>query len=502
MRGFIMANPDRANKFFASRPTEWWEKQGEKKALATFHEAAEKVPAYQDFLKKNGVENHEKIQTIEDFKKYVPVTTKENYIFHYDLDERLLEPYSNLFTLATTSGTTGEPVFWPRNSFQDKMTSLYFEMMAQNIWQTQKKATLIIVCFSLGNYIAGELNSWFWKDIALRNKGLLTVATPGSDLEGTLVVVKKFINHYDQIIFGGYPYFFKLFLDTGEKAGIDWKKHNIKFFYGGEGMSWDFRQNLINKFSREPKELNNIVDVYGTADAGGISYGNCLTSLIQEFIVSKKNLQTKILGKERQVVSLTQLNTSAYFVEEKDENLVITFRGAVPLIRYNILDIGGIVPFKKVLEIFQEEGVDLLNKLKERAPYFKSFTQPFLFVEGRESCISLDGANVFPTTIQDIIDKSSHFASFKLSKKADENGDWRFYVYLELKSDKNITKEEEAKLKEDYKHLILNVLLTRNHDFKRSYEDNPELCVPRIEIRRFGEDEFKLSKSGKIKFVI
>ena len=497
-----MSNPDRANKFFASRSTEWWEKQGEKKALNTFHEAAEKVSAYKDFLKKNGIENHEKIQTIEDFKKYVPVTTKENYIFHYDLNERLLEPYSNFFTLATTSGTTGEPVFWPRNSFQDKMTSLYFEMMARNIWQTQKKSTLVVVCFSLGNYIAGELNSWFWKDIALRNKGLLTVATPGSDLEGTLVVAKKFIDHYDQIIFGAYPYFFKLFLDTGEKNGINWKKYNIKFYYGGEGMSRDFRQNLINKFAKEPKELNNIVDVYGTADAGGISYGNCLTSLIQEFIVSNKNLQTKILGKERNVVSLTQLNTSAYFVEEKDENLIITFRGSVPLIRYNIQDIGGIVPFKKVLEIFREEGVDILNELKEKAPYFKPYAQPFLFVEGRESCISLDGANVFPTTIQDIIDKSSHFTSFKLSKKTDENGDWRFYVYLELKEDKNITQEEEVKLKEDYKHLILNVLLTRNHDFKRSYEDNSELCIPRIEIRKFGEDEFKLSKSGKVKFII
>lgn len=374
-------------------------------------------------------------------------------------------------------------------------------MMGRNIWQTQKKSTLIVVCFSLGNYIAGELNTWFWKDIALRNKGLMTVATPGSDLEGTLAVVKKFIGHYDQIIFGGYPYFFKLFLEAGEDEGINWKKYDVKFYYGGEGMSYTFRKNLIEKFAQNPKELNNIVDVYGSADAGGISYGNCLTALIQNYIIVNKKIQTKILGKERDIVSLTQLNTSAYFVEEKDESLIITFRGSIPLVRYDIKDIGGIIPFKKVLEIFKNEKIDLLEQLSIQAPYFKPYTQPFLFVEGRENCISFDGANVFPATIQSVIDKSPHFSNFKISKKTDENGNLGFYVYLELKRDINVG-QEETRLKDDYQKLILNVLLSQNHDFKRSYEDNPNLCTPRIEIRRFGEDEFKLSKSGKVKFII
>jgi phenylacetate-CoA ligase len=54
---------------------EWWEREGEKKALVTFHQAAQRVPAYKDFLKKHNV-NPEKVVTIEDFKQFVPVMTK------------------------------------------------------------------------------------------------------------------------------------------------------------------------------------------------------------------------------------------------------------------------------------------------------------------------------------------------------------------------------------------------------------------------------------------
>jgi len=168
MQKFIMSNPDRALKFFASRSAEWWERRGEKKALQTFHATAERVPAYKDFLKKHGITDHTKIQTLEDFKKYVPLLTKENYILAYDLKERLAVPYEDLFTISTSSGTMDKPIYWPRTAFQDKMTSRYFELIFRDVYQIHKLSTLAIVAFSLGNYIAGELVNFVVKDIALR----------------------------------------------------------------------------------------------------------------------------------------------------------------------------------------------------------------------------------------------------------------------------------------------------------------------------------------------
>ncbi|MGZ4926149.1 MAG: hypothetical protein ACXV4B_06825, partial [Halobacteriota archaeon] len=59
---------------------DFWEKGGERLALSSFHETAQKVPAYRDFLLKHGLEDHRQVKTIEDFKEMVPVMDKESYV--------------------------------------------------------------------------------------------------------------------------------------------------------------------------------------------------------------------------------------------------------------------------------------------------------------------------------------------------------------------------------------------------------------------------------------
>jgi len=503
MQKFIMSNPDRALKFFASRSAEWWEKQGEKKALQTFHEAAEKVPAYKDFLRKGGIKNHNKIQTIEDFKKYVPITTKENYILAYDLKDRLVVPYENLFTISTTSGTTGKPIYWPRLASQDKMVSLYYEMICRNIYQIHKIPTLFIVGYSLGNYIAGELNTFCWKEIALRNKNQVTVATSGSDIEGILEILKGFIDKYNQIIIGAYPSLFRLLLDEGEKEGINWQSYKIKWQYGGELCSTKLLEKIKKKILGEKIDYSFVLIIYGTADAGGIAFGNPFTVLLQEIINTNEKIKKKF--EEMGMIlesSLVQLNTLAYFVEGIEDYLTITSKGAVPLIRYNIKDLGKIIPFGEVIKIFNEEKIDISQLLTEKIPYYCLLKQPLLVVKGRDFGISLDGANVYPFQIEDLIETSPYFHNFKISKKELKDGSLKFVVYLELKKGKKPSQEEIEKLKKEYHDKILDQLLKINNDFRKSYQDNPKLCDPEIVIRKFQEAEFTPSNSGKIKYVI
>jgi phenylacetate-CoA ligase len=506
MQKFIMSNPDRALKFFASRSAEWWEKQGEKKALETFHEAAEKVPAYRDFLIKNGIKDHTKIQTIEDFKKYIPITTKENYILAYPFKDRLIVPYENLFTISTTSGTTGEPVYWPRLGMQDKMFSYFYEMILRNMWQIHKIPTLVIVGLSLGNYIAGELNTFCWKEIALRNKNKITVVTPGSDIEGILEILKEFIDKYEQIIIISYPSLLKLLLDEGEKEGINWQRYKIRWLYGGELCPRKLLEKIKEKILGKKIDYSFAFTAYGAADAaGGIGFANPFTVIVNELLEQYSKLKNE-LGLEREdiysEVSLCQLNTLTYFVEEVDERLTITFNGAVPLVRYNIKDIGKIIPFTQLITVFEKEKINIFEILKEKIPYYYVFKQPLLNIVGRDSAISLDGANVFPSQIAEIIESSPWFNSFKISKKILEDGNSKFVVYLELKDEKKPSQEEVEKLKIEYHDKILNYLLKINTDFRKSYHDNLKLCDPEIVIRKFRELEFAPSKSGKIKYVI
>src|SRR3989344_908292 len=61
-------------------------KSSGKKALILFHLAAQKVPAYKAFLKKNKF-NSEKVKKISDFT-FVPPMNKENYIDKYKIEDR------------------------------------------------------------------------------------------------------------------------------------------------------------------------------------------------------------------------------------------------------------------------------------------------------------------------------------------------------------------------------------------------------------------------------
>ncbi len=83
-------------------------------ALALFHQVAESVPAYQDFLVRHGVEPAG-VRTPADFAR-LPLMTKENYHSRYPLAQRCRGgQLENCDLIAVSSGSTGRPSYWPRS---------------------------------------------------------------------------------------------------------------------------------------------------------------------------------------------------------------------------------------------------------------------------------------------------------------------------------------------------------------------------------------------------
>ena len=82
-RDFWNFSVDEASQLLEQKDPDYWERKGEQLALELFHAAAERVPAYQDFLKKNQVK-HTLVKTIRDFKK-IPWINKKNYLSKYIL---------------------------------------------------------------------------------------------------------------------------------------------------------------------------------------------------------------------------------------------------------------------------------------------------------------------------------------------------------------------------------------------------------------------------------
>ncbi|MCX6712313.1 MAG: hypothetical protein NT041_01325 [Candidatus Vogelbacteria bacterium] len=67
------------HKLISSKTSSFWVKERNNRALALFHKAAEKVPAYKKFLARHKIDP-EKIKTWTDFQK-VPTVNKKNFTY-------------------------------------------------------------------------------------------------------------------------------------------------------------------------------------------------------------------------------------------------------------------------------------------------------------------------------------------------------------------------------------------------------------------------------------
>src|SRR3989338_4073383 len=171
-----------------TKDEEYWIAEGGKTALDLFHRAAEYVPAYKDFLQKSGVQ-HEKIQNILDFQKYVPVMDKEAYISQYSFDElrwHMKDAMSGV--VYSSSGTTGEPTFWLRNSYHDREAGILHGVLLQSFFRIDKYKTLFIDCFAMGIHVAGFITATAINQVARESKNdfLSTPFSKKEDIESTL----------------------------------------------------------------------------------------------------------------------------------------------------------------------------------------------------------------------------------------------------------------------------------------------------------------------------
>ena len=95
----------RVIKLIYSKKSLFWEKVRKDRTLKLFHEAAKRVPAYKDFLKKQNI-NHEKIRAFNDFQN-VPTISKDNYLREYP--QKLLNWDGSIgkpLVFTSTSGST------------------------------------------------------------------------------------------------------------------------------------------------------------------------------------------------------------------------------------------------------------------------------------------------------------------------------------------------------------------------------------------------------------
>lgn len=359
--------------------------------LALFHQAAEKIPAYRDFLAAQGVDPAA-VQSFDDFKR-LPLTTKQNYMRVYPLPQRCWGGrLEDCEMLAVSSGSTGTPMVWPRSLVHELDIAYRFEQVFQ-VFRADTRPTLAIICFALGTWVGGMYTAACCRYLALKGYSI-TLVTPGNNKPEIFRVVKELGPYYEQIVLLGYPPFIKDVIDSGRAQGISWARLRPKLVFAGEVFSEEWRSLVCSRIgSGDP--CHDTASLYGTADGGVLGNETPLSIAIRRFYAQHPDAAREAFGESR-LPTLVQYDPSSRYFELFDGSLVVSGASGVPLLRYNIADRGGILSYQEMLEKVRSAGGNPDPGPGEGdAPEL-----PFVYVFGRaDFTVSYFGANVYPENV-------------------------------------------------------------------------------------------------------
>lgn len=422
-------------KLLRTKGENFWEKLGERKALGIFHAAAQKVPAYQDFLGQHKI-NHQKIKNIGDFTK-VPLTSKENYIQKYPLKSRCWDGrLVDAKIIAMSSGTSGQATLWPRAEFQEFEAAVIHELIYRFIFEINKYKTLLVIGFPMGVYVSGVAT--LIPSLLTSLKGYpLTVISAGNSKNEVLGVVRQLQKEYEQIILAGHPFFIKDVIETGAEEGIKWGQQRLKMMFCSEEFSEKWRNYVLAKTGAK-FNAPNIISTYGSSEMLLMAHETPLSILCRNLMEEKEEFK-KGLVDTRPVPNFFQYNPLFRYIESVGEELIFTSGSGIPLIRFNLHDSGHIISFAKVKSLltkYQNPNIKGLAKFASGGPIWKI---PFVALWGRSDYkVIFYAANIYPEHIKRSLGVNPFLSKltgkFTLRKNYLKNMDEFLEINIELKN--------------------------------------------------------------------
>ncbi len=480
-------------KQLKARPESYWVKRGEKSALALFRAMARRVPAYKDFLKQHGIDPAS-VKNMKDFAQ-LPTVDKDNYLRKYTLPELCWDGKldSEQWVISTTSGSTGEPFYFPRTDLQDAYYALTAELYLRENFQIHEKSTLYIDAFAMGAWIGGLFTYEAIKQVA--EKGYpLSIITPGINKVEVINSVKKLGKLFDQVIIGCYPPIMRDIIDLGTEEGLNWSEYNLGIVFSAEGFSEEFRDYV----AREGK-LSNIytstLNHYGTVDLGTMSHETPLSILVRRQAVRDKQLFNAIFPGTSKQPTLTQFMPEQFFFESVDGRVICTSHSGLPLVRYDLKDHGGILGLHEVENLYKSHGKDLDEELRTANIHETRWNLPFVYLyERSDFSVTFSGAQIYPEEIRRALMHASVegkvTGKFTMVSGYDDKAQNFLELNIELR--KNVSESEE--LTDSLLNLIVKQLIEENSEYRILYGEYKEKLHP---VLRLWPNEHALHFSGK-----
>ncbi len=464
---------------YASVDAKALQQAGFQNALLLFREAAERIPAYRDFLKRHDI-RAEAINTYQDFQS-LPVTNKRNYLRAYSLKELCWDGnLKGLSLFSSSSGSTGEPFVWPWGEAQKAEGALELESVFPAVFEMDRYSTLYIDCFAMGTWIGGMFTCACMEYLSLKGYPLSTI-TPGLDKNTTFALFQRIAPEFDQIIFGGYPPFIKDLLEEGQGLGIDWKQHRIKFFFAAEGFSERWRDR-VHQIVGATDPLTTSINIYGSADAGILAHETPLTTAIRRAVCDEPQHMQHLFAKSH-LPTLAQYDPRIKFFEALDQSFVFTARSGIPLIRYNIGDTGNVYAFHDMERRLAELSIDMQHLLSRDAQAKYYWKLPFIYLFGRSDLtISLYGLLIYPEHVKFGLERQAFQGAitgkFVMAVEFDDDQNPYFYLAVELAPGV----QPDVCLRDEIQLAVIEGLRTINSEYYNLESIVRERAFPHVEL--------------------
>lgn len=391
-------------------------------ALSLFQHASVSIPAYKRMIIRAHIAAR-KIQTMQDFSR-VPPISKDSYLRTSSLTDLCWDGdlATKQLTISATSGSTGEPFYFPRTKEQDLQYAAVAEMYLLTNFKIHERKTLYIIGWGMGVWIGGVFSYAAVRIVAERGTYPLSVITCGPSQDEILKAVKHLGANYDQVIIGGYPPMIKDLVDEGNRRHIGWVDYHVKFIFSAEGFSEEFRD-YVCEHTGIQNPFTDTLNHYGTVDLGTMAHETPVSILIRRLAQTNPRINEALFGHPHRQPTLAQYIPELFFFEEVNAGLLCTGHSGLPLVRYDLLDSGGVKTLREVTKIFSDFGIDLLHELDRKKLGDTLYNLPFVYVfERSDFTVKFFGANIYPQEIRRALEHKTLVSS--VTGKCTMSADW------------------------------------------------------------------------------
>ena len=455
----------------------------EQRALALFESVVATVPAYRTFLAEHDIDPAA-VRTIDDFRM-LPLLTKDNYLRRHPLDQLCRGgTLAGCDMIAVSSGSTGEPTFWPRSVADEFAVATRFEQVFHDSFGADRRATLAVVCFALGTWVGGMYTAGCCRHLAVKGYPI-TVITPGNDVEEILRVVTALGPQFEQVVLLGYPPFLKGVVDTGRARGVPWPDLHVRLVLAGEVFSEQWRT-LMGERLGSGDPCFGSASLYGTADAGVLATETPLSVCIRRYLAAHPAIARELFGGEARLPTLAQYDPRSQLFETHDGTLLFTGDNGIPLIRYHIADSGGLTSFDAMLAFLADHGFDPVTELDGRRGIREL---PFVHVFGRSQfTVSYFGANIYPDNIAVGLEQPpvAGWVTGKFVMESREDADRDRYLAIAIELAPGVAGTEQ--MRTVIAQSVADQLCRLNSEF--AHYTPPGQQLPRVSLYPAGDPEY------------